>query len=982
MGEGTLRPTVSEQPATAERNHASSWLRRSAARLGELPGIPPGTRRLLLVIWPFLAIVLFLVALGIGSLEILSAGRGYVQGESLWSKAQKESIFFLAHYAETHSEIDYQQFLHALAVPLGDQKARLELEKPHPDLEVARQGFLEGGNHPDDIPGMIWLFRHSRNVSYFDRAVQLWTNGDRHIAQIAQVGAEVHAIIESGDHDQRKLSALVERAYAIDADLRPLTDAFSDSLGEATRKTKLILLIATLMVASTLVLIGISLSRRMMARSETFENALKLSEERFNLAVTGSNDGLWDWNLSTDEVYYSPRCKELLGYADDEFGNDLDALISRIHPDDRAATRAGLDFHLASGTWLDTEYRLKCGAGEYRWFRMRGQSVRGASGVAVRMAGSMTDVTDRKLAEAELFAEKELAQVTLESIGDAVITTDTRGLVEYLNPAAEELTSYTSEEARGLPWNAVFGLRDEKSREATPDPIESVMREGRAVEVAVNLLLLRRDGTEISVDESAAPIKDRTGRITGVVLVFHDVSRERQYAAKLSYQASHDALTGLINRREFEHRLMQALGSAAGSDRHHAVLYLDLDQFKVVNDTCGHAAGDELIRQIAALLQQRLREADTLARLGGDEFGVLLENCQPEHAARIAETLRHAVVERPFISQNRSFAIGASVGVVNLMDGPFTLAEVLRAADAACYMAKEKGRNRVQIYHPKDYELSMRQGEMEWVGRIHRALDEGRFRLYSQEIADLRRPRRPGAHFELLVRMIDERGELVPPMSFIPAAERYNLMPKIDGWVVGTALSILRRLRASGSIQDGDTCCINLSGTSVGDERFLEALRELLSESGVPASSICFEITETAAIANLSRAMRFMEELRALGCRFALDDFGVGMASFAYLKHLPVDFLKIDGGFVKDMLDDPIDRAMVEAINHIGHLMGKETIAEFVENERVLSELRKVGVDFAQGYGVARPAPFGAEESPPWRKPVAIAEARASGHSS
>ena len=349
---------------------------------------------------------------------------------------------------------------------------------------------------------------------------------------------------------------------------------------------------------------------------------------------------------------------------------------------------------------------------------------------------------------------------------------------------------------------------------------------------------------------------------------------------------------------------------------------------------------------------------------------------------RIANEMREEIQDLRFVWGDKSFTVGVSIGLVPITASSGTKADVQSAADVACYTAKEKGRNRVHIYRPDDSELDLRKSEMEWVSRITRGLEDNRFLLYAQEIVALRSGLSRGRRIELLLRMRDEDGNIVSPQVFLRAAERYNLMPKIDGWVVGTALSILRRLRASGSIQDGDTCCINLSGTSVGDERFLEALRELLSESGVPASSICFEITETAAIANLSRAMRFMEELRALGCRFALDDFGVGMASFAYLKHLPVDFLKIDGGFVKDMLDDPIDRAMVEAINHIGHLMGKETIAEFVENERVLSELRKVGVDFAQGYGVARPAPFGAEESPPWRKPVAIAEARASGHSS
>ena len=337
---------------------------------------------------------------------------------------------------------------------------------------------------------------------------------------------------------------------------------------------------------------------------------------------------------------------------------------------------------------------------------------------------------------------------------------------------------------------------------------------------------------------------------------------------------------------------------------------------------------------------------------------MLPENCPPDAALRIADKLRQTVTDFHFAWDQLRFNIGVSIGLVNVDDGTFTLAEVLRAADTACYMAKEKGRNRVQVYHADDSELTVRQGEMEWVGRLQKALDENRFLLYSQEIVAVDGSTAQGRHCELLVRMLDEHGELIPPMAFIPAAERYNLMPSVDRWVLRTALATLVRLRTQEHTASIALCAINVSGASIGDDRFLDFVHEQLRLFDVPRESICFEITEHAAIANLDRAQRFIQELRALGCRFSLDDFGSGLSSFAYLKHLPVDFLKIDGAFVKGMADDPIDRAMVEAINNVGHVMGKRTIAEFVDSGRVMTALRKIGVDYAQGYGVSKPEPF------------------------
>jgi diguanylate cyclase (GGDEF)-like protein/PAS domain S-box-containing protein len=925
------------------------------ARFGRL--FPVGGR-LLQIIWPFLVIVVVLLWLSAESMNILVAARSYSEGESLWSKGQKRAMFHLMRYTETRSIQDYESYREAVAVTLGDRKARLELEKPKPDYAVAWQGFIEGRNHPDEVPGLIMLFRRFRHIDFMAAVIDLWTEGDRNIEDLTRTADELHALILSGKDTPEALRGYRDRILEIDTRLTPLTDQFSRTLGEATRKTQWLLLAANLAAAGLLVPIGILLSRRMVALREHAEKALQLSQERFNLAVTGSNDGLWDWNVETGEVYYSPRFKQLLGLRDNEMEGTYTALLSRLHPEDKELTEAAFEEHLDKGRPFDIEMRLQTKSGDYRWFRARGQSVRTPEGRAVRMAGAITDTTDRRLAASELFAEKERAQVTLASIADGVITTDTDGWVEYLNPVAEDLTGWTSGAARGLPLQAIFRMIDENSRKPAPNPIELVLREERNVETAATMLLLRNDGSEIPIVQSAAPIRARTGKIAGVVLVLHDVSRERQYAAKLSYQASHDALTGLINRTEFEQRLALALKSSAQIGRHHAVMYLDLDQFKVVNDTSGHAAGDQLMRQVSTVLQKRLREGDTLARLGGDEFGVLLENCSPDNALRIADELRQTVMEFHFAWETRSFSIGVSIGVVNVQDAMYTITDVLSAADAACYMAKEKGRNRVQVYHPEDSEVTMRHGEMEWVGRLQKALDEDRFVLYSQDIVAISGPRK-GTHCELLVRMLDEKGEIVPPMAFIPAAERYGLMPSVDRWVLRNALAIISREQAEGRSEAGDVFAVNISGATIGDDRFLQFVREQFAHFNVPHQSICFEITETAAIARLDKATHFIQELRGLGCHFSLDDFGAGMSSFGYLKHLPVDYIKIDGGFVKDMADDPIDRAMVEAIHSVGHVMGKKTIAEFVDGERVIDLLRKIGVDYAQGYGISKPRPFG-----------------------
>ena len=433
----------------------------------------------------------------------------------------------------------------------------------------------------------------------------------------------------------------------------------------------------------------------------------------------------------------------------------------------------------------------------------------------------------------------------------------------------------------------------------------------------------------------------------------------RTAEATIRHMAYHDALTGLTNRHDFEIRLSRAIFSAREQRTEHALLYLDLDQFKIVNDTCGHVAGDELLKQLSIVLHEPVRERDTLARIGGDEFGVLMEDCHLEKASEIAEQLLQTVRDFRFSWQKKTFALGVSIGMVIISDDGKTMAEILSAADMACYAAKDKGRNRIQIYRDDDSVVQQRHGEMQWLNLTSQALRENRFVLHRQYILPLVNSDTGEKYFEFLVRMVSEDGELILPGAFIPAAERYGLMSELDRWVINAAFEYLaKQFSKTGTVAKPALSFINLSGASLSDEKFFSYISEKLIEYEIPQGMICFEITETATIANLKSAVKFINKIKDAGCLFALDDFGSGMSSFSYLKTIPADFLKIDGAFVRDMLLDPMDTAIVEAINKIGHVAGLRTIAEYVETSATIEKLRTIGVDYAQGYGIEAPAPL------------------------
>ncbi len=686
------------------------------------------------------------------------------------------------------------------------------------------------------------------------------------------------------------------------------------------------------------------------------EDKIRSSETQLRSILHNLQDVVYRTDVCGRIVWATPSVEQLLAYPPEEFTG---MTFADLYRDPDAAAGMERELELRFGILENFEAALRTRTGATVWVSINAHFYHDAGGAIAGIEGGIRDVSGLKYAREALHKEKEKIQVTLESIGDGVLTTDVTGVIEYLNPTAERLTGWHLREARGLPLAKVLHLIEETTRRAVVNPVERCLRENRAAGVPGDTTLLHRGAEhEYSIEVTAAPIRDGTDRVIGTVVALHDVTRLRGLARQMSHQAAHDALTGLINRREFEARVKNALITARNDHKHHALCYIDLDQFKVVNDTCGHGAGDELLKQLTHLFRDKIRESDTIARLGGDEFGALLEGCPLQNARLVAEDLRRSVEAFRFAWESNTFRVSASIGLVPITANSGTLSDVLSAADAACYVAKDQGRNRVHLYQPNDGAVAQRQGEMQWIHRIQLALDENRFRLYYQPILPISHRSTAGRHCELLLRMLDRTGEVIPPYAFIPAAERYHLMPAVDRWVVRSAITSMAR--GEGALKDMDSCSINLSGQSLSDEGFLEFFVDLIETSGIDAHHVCLEITETAVIANLTSAGRFISVLREMGCRFALDDFGSGLSSFAYLKNLAVDYLKLDGSYVKNLVHDSTDRAMVKAINQVAHAMGIQTTAEFVESENILKILRMFKVDYAQGYHIGKPQPLDA----------------------
>jgi len=568
------------------------------------------------------------------------------------------------------------------------------------------------------------------------------------------------------------------------------------------------------------------------------------------------------------------------------------------------------------------------------------------------------DITHRKGLEASLGRGKLQARVTLESIGEGVITTDANGVIDYMNEAAEQLLECKRSLAIGKKVPDLISLADEADGSSLGDPVNQCLTEGKRINLGRRArLAARHSKREFSTELTASPIRGTDREAAGCVIIFHDVTEIRGLTREMSYQASHDPLTGLVNRVEFERRLDQALTTSRGEHVGHVVCYLDLDRFKAVNDSCGHMVGDNLLREIAALLKQQVRDSDTVARLGGDEFAMLLIGCPLDKARQIAEDVCQAVSDYNFTWQDRVFDLGVSIGLVEIDHESGTAETALSAADSACYIAKQQGRGRIHVYSARDELRARERGEIQWLQRVQTALKENRFELFTQPIIATRGRVNQGPAAELLLRMRDEAGKLISPTQFLGAAERYQLMSHLDRWVVRAALTSIAS--DTPHLPEGRSCSINLSGQTLADEEFLEYVVDLLDHTGVAPSKICFEVSESAVMQNLDYARRFINVLHGIGCRFALDDFGSGIGSFSQLRRLSIDYLKVDGSFTRDIGESAVSRDMLMATINLSRSLDFLVIAEQVEDQDAFDALRELGVDYIQGYIVERPRPLG-----------------------
>ncbi|WP_440225446.1 putative bifunctional diguanylate cyclase/phosphodiesterase [Dokdonella sp. MW10] len=747
-------------------------------------------------------------------LEIQAGATAYIVGESHWSKGQQDAVRELYQYAEHGQNEDLVLAREALAVPLGDLRARLALDLDPPDLAAAREGFLQGGNAPQEVPRLIRMYRYFRHAPYFRDSVRLWREADDHILQLAALTDEMERRISAGPITTAEGNAFQERVIVLDERMRPLELAFSASLVHGARALNAVLIASSVALFAVIAWLALRILRSTLRR-------IAESEGIYRAAFHQATVGMLKMDRQGRFIEVNDAIGRILGWPAAALrGKCLDDIA---HPEELEALRADL-----------------------------------------------------------------------------------------VTPAGD--------------------------RHAPPTDHRFVHRDG-------GTRLLRWSTSHVQV---------AGGREPRVFALAEDVSEARELAGEMAWQASHDALTGLINRREIERRLERATASARANGTNHTLCFIDLDQFKIVNDTCGHAAGDQLLRELAALLQSHLRASDWVGRLGGDEFALLFERTAIDEAERVAERLGRAMADAAFVWEGRNFGVTGSIGLVEIDGRTRDVGDLLRAADRACYVAKDQGRNCIRTYRDTDEAISRRRDAMAWVGGIRKAVQDRQILLYAQRIQTLGAPDTLG--YEILLRLRDDAGRLYMPGEFLPAAETYGEIVALDRLVVATTLE--RLAESPQHLARLGLCHVNVSAQSIVQPAFRAHVSALLERFPAVARKLCFEITETAVIADLVQARAFIDDVRAHGCSVALDDFGSGMSSFAYLKNLPVDILKIDGAFIRDLARNDVDPVLVRSMCEIARCLKLRTVAESVESSRVLASLRELGVDAVQGFAIHTAVPL------------------------
>jgi len=893
------------------------------------------------VIWPFCVAIVLLVALSIFQADVMSAMRAYVGGESLWSKGQKDAYFHLDRYVREFDESDYRKFQQAIAICLGDRVAREELDKPRPDLDVARRGFLDGGNDPADVPGLIWLFRYFHNVDGVATAIDIWSRADLLIAELTQTAAELHAQVHA-HAGSAQLQPFADRIASINARLVPLELGFSSTLGESSRRTEELLNVLLLSIGSIFLLLGAMLSRRALRLREHAVAALAISEERYALAVEGANDGIWDYDVVNQRVFYSQRVRDMLGYDESVLGADPEDLQRVIVADDYPAARAAVHRH-----WLERRasvlryrMRMRTADGRVLWILARSKTIYAADGTPLRMAGSYTDITEQVENELQL----RLAASVFESNQQAILIVNSERNIVSVNQAFCDLSGYTRDELVGHP---VAELRSPTIDPAVYAQVcQAVLTQGhwRGETVART-----REGGDHPVEASIVRVLDPRNNREFYIYSGSDISERKYAAARIQHLAYVDGLTGLPNRSYASAHFEQLLIAARTSGTPLAVVFFDLDGLKEVNDALGHSAGDKVIVEHARRLRAWLPDEDVVCRFGGDEFVAFLPGRDGPAAETVARELIGRLGER-FALDGRDVTMTASAGVSAFPADAGDAETLIRAADTALYKAKAFGKNTVvQFRLDMDRAVARR---FDLISALRHALDAQQFVLRFQPILDSASLQLVGA--EALVYWEHPQLGTTGPSSFIHLAEESGLIEALGAWVIDEA--VLRFSQWGAQDLAPQYLSINLSTLQLRQpQRFVEHLDAALTRCAIDAQRIVLEITERQIVHDLATTLPVLTGLARRGVGLAIDDFGTGYSSLSYLKTLPVTQIKIDITFIRNLAIDRGDRVIVRSIVDLGRSLRLGVVAEGVETREQLALLREYGCPSVQGFLFAKP---------------------------